>query len=431
MRSKRKNSVRDGSPVAQTLSGSGTAYRCTTLASGLRIVTEQVPSVHSLALGVWINTGSRDETGAENGISHFIEHSVFKGTQRRRTHHIAQYLEAVGGYINAFTTKDTTCYYARVLRPHLARAVHLLADIVLHPVFPDVEIAKEKQVIIEELRGAEDDPEDLVHEQFEALLYGQHPLAQTILGQEANIASYTRAQLQEFVNRHYTAENMVVAAAGAVDHDRLVAICEQEFSSVPHGTVAVRPRPRRHAARTDARPRPIQQTHLVLGAMAEGYHGKTRHALAVLNALLGEGMSSRLFQRLRERYGYAYNIYSFLSMYHDVSTFGVYAGLESGQTERARGHILKELMALAERQVSVRELNRAKEQVIGGMLMGLESMTNRMSRLGKDALVYQRDITVEELLAGVHEVNPESLRILCAQLFDPRRLTEMRLHPAT
>lgn len=418
------------SASAQAHAVTGTVYRMSTLPSGLRVVTEEVPSVHSVAVGVWIDTGSRDEAPGENGISHFIEHSVFKGTHRRRTHHIAQYLEAVGGYLNAFTTKDTTCFYARVLAPHLPRAVHLLADIIQNPVFPPQEIEKEKQVIIEELRGAEDDAEDLVHECFEELLYGKHALAQSVLGREANIASFTREDLHGFVRRQYTTANIVIAAAGAVDHDHLAALCAEEFQALPAGAPVRRSRPRMRRARSEARPRPVQQTHLVIGSMTDGYHGRDRHAISVLNALLGEGMSSRLFQRLRERYGYAYNIYSFFSMYHDVTTFGVYAGLEPGQTARARGHVLRELAALAAHPVSTRELNRAREQVVGSMLMGLESMTNRMSRLGRDALVFGRDIPVPHLVEALHAVTAEDIRALAARLFAPERLAEMRLHPA-
>jgi predicted Zn-dependent peptidase len=431
MRGPRQHRYQHSSVSAQAQAGSGTVFRMSTLPTGLRLVTEEVPSVHSVAVGVWIDAGSRDETTGENGISHFIEHSVFKGTHRRRTHHIAQYLEAVGGYLNAFTTKDTTCFYARVLAPHLPRAVHLLADIIQNPVFPEHEIEKEKQVIIEELRGAEDDAEDLVHENFEALLYGSHPLAQSVLGREQNIAAFTRDDLHRFVRRHYTGENIVIAAAGAVDHDQLAALCAEEFHALPQGAPVQRRKPRRRGARSAARSRPVQQTHLVIGSMTEGYHGRSRHALAVLNALLGEGMSSRLFQRLRERYGYAYNIYSFFSMYHDATTFGVYAGLEPGQTARARGHLLRELAALAAHPVSTRELNRAREQVIGGMLMSLESMTNRMSRLGRDALVFGRDIPVPDLVEALHAVSAEEIRMLAERLFAPGRLVEMRLHPAT
>jgi len=406
-------------------------YRDTVLSSGLRIVTEHVSSVHSLAVGIWIDVGSRDEADAESGIAHFIEHTVFKGTTRRRTHHIAQFLEAVGGYINAFTTKDATCYYARVLQPHLPRAVHLLADLVQNPVFPLKEIEKEKQVIIDELREAEDDPEDLAHEYFEQLLYGRHPLGRPILGNESVITGLTRERLQSFVRRHYTSGNLTVAAAGAVDHERLVKLCEEELALLPVGWQEPRRRPRRRTARSDMRSRPVQQTHLVLGGMAGGYHHASRHVLTVLNALLGDGMSSRLFQRIRERHGLGYNIYSFLSMYHDVSTFGIYAGLEPGQFTRARTHILRELEILSETRVSTRELNRAKEQVIGGMLMGLESMTNRMTRIARDAMVFGEDIPIVHLIDRIQSVDAEALRVQAADLFDTSRLTEMRLQPVT
>jgi predicted Zn-dependent peptidase len=405
------------------------APRKSRLSTGLRVITERVPSAHSLALGVWIDTGSRDETPDENGISHFIEHCVFKGTKRRRTHHIAQYLESVGGYLNAFTTKDNTCYYARVLQPHLGRAVHLLGDILLHSTFPAHEVEKEKQVIIEEMRGAEDDPEDLAHEQFEQQIFGRHPLGQPIIGHDAQVLSFDSAMLHAFVRRHYIAENMVIAAAGAVDHDTLLALCEKEFADIPHGTAVRRRRPRAQAPEHAVVRRPIQQGHLVMGTTTAGYHDERRHALAVLNAVLGEGMSSRLFQRVRERHGYAYNIYSFLSMFNDVSAFGVYAAIEPGRAERARSVIQRELDVLRDHPVPARELNRAKEQIIGAMLLGLESMTNRMSRLGRDELVYGRDIPVEDVIGALRAVSSEDLHTLAADVLSEDALSSRILLP--
>ncbi|MFZ1730709.1 MAG: pitrilysin family protein [Bacteroidota bacterium] len=412
------------------LSNASEVFRKSRLSSGLRVITEYVPSAHSLALGVWIDTGSRDETAGENGISHFIEHCVFKGTKRRRTHHIAQYLESVGGYLNAFTTKDNTCYYARVLQPHVGRAVHLLADILLHSVFPEKEVEKEKQVIIEEMHGAEDDPEDLAHEQFEEQLFGMHPLGQPIIGHEAEVLSFNRDMLHAFVQKHYVAENMVITAAGAVDHDVLVALCEKEFAGIPRGSVSRRRKPRVLPAKHTSVVRPIQQAHLVLGTSAAGYHDEKRHALAVLNAILGEGMSSRLFQRVRERYGYAYNIYSFLSMYNDVSTFGVYAAIEPGRVDRARDVILHELHGMQKQPVPMRELNRAKEQMIGSMLLGLESMTNRMSRLGRDELVFGRDIPVSDMITWLRTITAEDIHSLAAEIFSENALSSRTLLPS-
>lgn len=391
-------------------SDAGTLLRKSVLSNGLRLITEHVPSARSLALGVWIDAGSRDELPEENGISHFIEHCVFKGTKRRRTHHIAQYLESVGGYLNAFTTKDHTCYYARVLGPHVGRAVHLLADILLHSTFPEREVEKEKQVIIEEMRGAEDDPEDLLHDQFEQQIFGRHPLGQPIIGHESQVLSFDRGKLHDFVRTHYVAENMVIAAAGAVDHDELRDLCEREFAGVPRGAAARRRRPRPLRPQHTIVHRPVQQAHLVMGTIAPGYHDERRHALALLNTVLGEGMSSRLFQRVRERHGYAYNIYSFLSMFNDVSTIGIYAAVEPGRVDRAQALVIRELETLAREHVQTREMNRAKEQIIGTMILGLESMTNRMSRLGRDELVYARDVPVEDIVATLRAVDAEDVR---------------------
>ena len=396
--------------MSHASSDAGTLQRKSVLSNGLRLITEHVPSARSLALGVWIDAGSRDELPEENGISHFIEHCVFKGTKRRRTHHIAQYLESVGGYLNAFTTKDHTCYYARVLGPHVGRAVHLLADILLNSTFPEREVEKEKQVIIEEMRGAEDDPEDLLHDQFEQQIFGRHPLGQPIIGHEPQVLSFDRGKLHDFVRRHYVAENMVIAAAGAVDHDELRDLCEREFAGVPRGTAARRRRPRPLRPQHTIVRRPVQQAHLVMGTIAPGYHDERRHALALLNTVLGEGMSSRLFQRVRERHGYAYNIYSFLSMFNDVSTIGIYAAVEPGRVDRAQALVIRELETLAREPVPTREMNRAKEQIIGTMLLGLESMTNRMSRLGRDELVYGRDVPVEDIVATLRAVDAEDVR---------------------
>ncbi len=395
----------------------------------MRLVTEEVPGIHSLSIGVWINTGSRDEDPAVNGISHFIEHMVFKGTKHRRTHHIAQYLESVGGYLNAYTTKDGTCYYARVLQPHLGRAVNLLADLMINATLPEREIEKEKQVIIEEMRGADDDPEDLIHDRFEELLYGAHPLGQPVIGREATVRALNRETIQHFIGEHYIAENLVVTAAGSVNHDELLDMCEREFASLPRGTAVRRRKPGRIRGGENQCARAVQQSHIVIGNIADGYARDTRMALQVFSALLGEGMSSRLFQRIRERHGYAYNVYSFVNSYIDVSTLGVYLGVEQGREQRARELVLRELEDLAVRPVSVRELNRAREQVIGGMLLGLESMSSRMTRLGRDEIGLGRDLPLEKLLQGMRELTPEDIQIQGAALLNGEGLSTAIVHP--
>lgn len=406
------------------------AVEKTVLPSGLRIVTEHVPYVQSLAIGVWINVGSRDEAPGENGISHFIEHAVFKGTASRRTHHIAQYLEVVGGYLNAFTTKDSTCYYARVMAPHLSRAVNLLADLVLHPSFPEKEILKEKQVILEEMRSIDDDPEDLIHDRFEKTLFGNHPLGQPIIGEEANVKHFTVAQLRRFVRTHYTTSNIVIVASGNVRHDALVELCAREFAGLPAGTEAVRRAPGRRTSRDEVLSRSIVQSHIVLGGRVPGLRAPDRGALSLLNTVLGDGMSSRLFQRLRERYGYAYNVYSFLSQYDDAGSFGIYAGMEQANVDRVREQASIVLRELGDRPVSVRELNRAREQVIGSMVLGMESMSTRMNRLGKDELTFGRSISVRSLVQNLEQVTPEKVRELAAKYLSPDSLASTLLVPA-
>jgi predicted Zn-dependent peptidase len=392
--------------------------RKTTLSNGIRIITEHVPGVHSLAVGIWIDAGSRDETPEDSGMCHFIEHMVFKGTARRRTHHIAQYLEAVGGYLNAYTSKDSTCYYARVLQPHLGRAVHLLADIVLNASFRETDIEKEKQVIIEEMRGADDDAEDAIHDRFEELLYRGHTLAQPVIGREESVRSFTRERILQFVGTHYVARNMIVAAAGAVDHEELVRICEQELADAAQGPSDRRRKPRRSRGGLAEFTRPVQQSHMVIGSSAQGYAQDVSMALQVFSALLGEGMSSRLFQRIRERHGFTYNVYSFVHSYVDVSSLGMYLAVERGKERKARQLALREVESLASRPVSTRELNRAREQVLGGMLLALESMNSRMTRLGRDELACNRDVPLAEVLDAMRGISPDTMQELAASLLE-------------
>jgi predicted Zn-dependent peptidase len=408
----------------------GAEYRKSVLENGVVIVSERIASVRSVAVGFWIDVGSRDEDPALNGISHFIEHTVFKGTRHRRTHQIAQYIEAVGGYVNAFTGKDATCYYVRVRDQHLERAINLLADIVQYPLFEDREIAKEKQVIIEEMHSIEDDAEDIINDYFEKTLFGNHPLGQPVIGCESTVSALTGASLHDFVRTHYTAGNLVVAASGNVDHHALVRLCERTLRQLPAGSARKRTKPRPRAVRHQTLERQVQQTHLVMGRMVSGLRHPDSYALSLLNALLGDGMSSRLFQRIRERHGYAYTVYSFLTLYEDTGIFGVYIGAENGNVERSKDIMLRELDDLRRNPVSRRELNRAREQVIGGMLLGLESMSTRMTRIGKDELVFGRELSVDSVIRNLMAVTPESLCALAASACDEGAFFSTTIVPA-
>ena len=401
----------------------------TSLPNGLSILSESVPFVSSLALGVWINVGSRDELPAQNGISHFVEHAIFKGTANRKTHQIAQYLEAVGGYVNAFTTKDSTCCYARVRSQHLARAVELLSDITLHPAFFPKEIEKEKQVIFEEMHSVEDDPEELIHDAFEKNLFGTHPLGQSVLGSEEAVASFTDETLRAFIGREYSARNMVITAAGAVQHEQLVNLCERAFEDVAAGPQRRRVRPRERKPRSETSMKSVQQSHLVVGLATPGLRSADKYALSLLNTILGDGMSSRLFQRIREKYGFAYNIYSSLSLLEDCGVFSIYLAAQDGKTDRCRDIIREELDTLRQNPVPVRELNRAREQVIGGMLLGLESMSSRMNRLGKDALTFGEILSLDEMTAALYAVKREDILRVAQYACDDSKFFSTMLLP--
>ncbi len=405
-------------------------FQKTTLANGVRVLTETIPSVRSVSVGVWIATGSRDEAPSEAGISHFIEHMVFKGTARRRMHHIAQRLEAVGGYLNAFTSKEYTCFYARALDEHLGRAIDTVCDLVLQPNFPEKELEKEKEVVLEEMKMYDDTPEEAIFDRFESVVYRDHALGRPILGFPDTVRSFSRAQLLDFVAAHYTLDRIVLAVAGNAAHEEVVALAEEAFSSARRLPVErARVPVNGYAPLQLVEQRPIQQAHLILGTRGYDIHHPRRSAVTVLNTVLGGGMSSRLNQNIRERYGYCYNIYSFLNTHSDTGDIGVYMGTDAAKVARAEKLILRELDKLVERSVSRRALNQAKNQVKGSIMLGLESMSNRMMRLGRQELLFERYFTLDEVLEELDQVTVEAVQDAAQQLFHPEHFSSVALLP--
>ncbi len=405
-------------------------FQKTTLANGVRVLTETIPSVRSVSVGVWIATGSRDEAPSEAGISHFIEHMVFKGTARRRMHHIAQRLEAVGGYLNAFTSKEYTCFYARALDEHLGRAIDTVCDLVLQPNFPEKELEKEKEVVLEEMKMYDDTPEEAIFDRFESVVYRDHALGRPILGFPETVRSFSRAQLLDFVAAHYTLDRIVLAVAGNAAHEEVVALAEEAFSSARRLPVErARVPVNGYAPLQLVEQRPIQQAHLILGTRGYDIHHPRRSAVTVLNTVLGGGMSSRLNQNIRERYGYCYNIYSFLNTHSDTGDIGVYMGTDAAKVARAEKLILRELDKLVERSVSRRALNQAKNQVKGSIMLGLESMSNRMMRLGRQELLFERYFTLDEVLEELDQVTVEAVQDAAQQLFHPEHFSSVALLP--
>ncbi|MGA9118718.1 MAG: pitrilysin family protein [Bacteroidota bacterium] len=408
-------------------------YRKTTLANGVRIVTESLPYVRSVSIGVWADVGSRDESADRNGLSHFLEHMVFKGTRKRNVKDIAQSLESLGGYLNAFTTKEHTCFYARVLDAHVPEAMDVLSDLVLNAKFDKKELEKEKQVVIEELRNDEDDPEDVIHDYFEKSLFPNHSLGNPIIGTEENLRRFQRADLCEHAEEYYRPDSLIVAAAGNVDHHRVVRLAERHFQGLlPKKNARVREVGPSMTGQSGVREfkKPIQQSHICLGTVGYSMKHRDRHALLVLNGLLGEGMSSRLYQTIRERYGFAYTVYSFVSFMSDTGVFGVYIGTDQKNIDRSVELARAELLRLTERNVSAAEVERTKSQIKGNLMLSLESMSNRMMRLGGSELYLNANQSVDEVLKNIDGVTPASIRRVARELFSLDRFSTIIVRPS-
>lgn len=401
----------------------------TILPNGIRVVTEHIPTVRSVAVGAWVDVGSRDERNGEAGLTHFIEHIVFKGTTRRRMHHIAQRMESVGGYLNAFTSKEYTCYHSRALDEHLPRALDVVLDLILNPTLPEKEIEKEKEVVIEEMKMYEDVPEDLIFDRFESLVYDGHKLGHPVLGDPESVRGFTKAGIQDYMHRHYGGNRLVIAVSGNVNHHKVADLVQRQTNGIVSGLKAERTAPSAHAPREHLERRPIQQAHLVIGGRGIGLSDNRRSTMNVLNALLGGGMSSRLNQNIREKYGFCYNIYSFVNLLSDTGDFGVYMGTDERRVDKSRKLILRELNKLAETKVSERQLAQAKNQLRGSLMLGLESMNNRMMRIGRVELAFGRAITLDEVTNSIERVTAEDVRELSEELFAPGNLSTVVLTP--
>ena len=328
--------------------------------------------------------GGRDENETNNGISHFVEHMVFKGTQTRTAVEIAESLESVGGHLNAFTGKELTCYYGHVLDEHLPRAIQVISDMLANSVYDETEMEKEKRVVLEELNAIEETPEELVHEFFWKGLFPSHPLGLPIIGSKDVISSFNKEDLVNYVGNNYSANRIVVVAAGNVDHNELVKLTSENFTPFKNAEVASYGKPEMPAAETKVIENGAIQAHICLGTHTFGYEDMRKYDLLVLNTLLGAGMSSRLFQNIREKYGLAYSVYSFVDFMFDTGMFGVYIGTDTEKIEKSIELILDELSQLQQKPVPNSELERTKSQLKGNLVLGLESTSGRMSRFGEN-----------------------------------------------
>ena len=408
----------------------GAVVRRTVLPGGLRVITEAMPTVRSVSFGVWVGVGSRDETPALAGSSHYLEHVLFKGTKRRDALEISAALDAVGGEMNAFTSKEYTCFYARVLDNDLLLAVDVISDMMTSSVVRSSDVDSERGVILEEIAMHEDDPGDVVHDAFAEALFGDTPLGRPILGTVESINALQRNAIHGYYRRRYRPENMVIAAAGNLDHAKVVRLVAKAFGEMLNDDAQIdrRPSPPRVGGRPPVSrsgvsvvPRPTEQAHLVLGVPALSRVDERRFALGVLNGALGGGMSSRLFQEVREKRGLAYSVYSYAAHHAETGMFGVYAGCQPAKAAEVLDICRNQLDLVARGGITAEELSRGKGQLAGALVLGLEDTGSRMSRLGKAELVYGELLTVDELLARIDAVTLEQVRDVAATVLSAKQ----------
>lgn len=392
-------------------------YDFTTLPNGLRVITETMPSLRSVAMGCWVDTGTRDENGNEAGVSHFLEHLLFKGSEKLSAREVNETLDAIGAESNAFTSKEATCYWTRLMDQDLAVGMDVLSEIIQRPAFRMREIDSERQVVVEEINMNEDDPTDVVFENFTTAVFAGHPLQEPVLGTRESIRSMTRDDIHGYWKRRYGAGSLVVAAAGSVDHDAVVEMVTQRFADwsghpVDHDTAPAEVVPRINLTR-----RETEQAHLILGGPGLARSDERRWAFEVLNHVMGSGMSSRLFREVREERGLAYAVYGFKLAYSDNGAWGVHVGTTPHQTDTALSVIRAELAKVVEDGITPEELERAKGSMRGGLALSLEDANSRMVRLGRDELAGMPHLSVDERLEKLDGVDLDMVKSVAADVY--------------
>jgi len=401
--------------------------------NGLRVVTEEVEGVRSISLSLTFQRGSRHEKEDTSGISHLVEHMLFKGTEKRDAFRIAVESDSLGAELNGFTTKEWTCYYAHFLDQHLDKIWHILSDIILNPLFNKDELEKEKGVIIEEIRSSQDSPDEVVFQQLSECLFPGHAIAYPISGREEVVKRLTREDIIDFKDRTYCAENAIVAASGRLSSTRLRKLVEDSLSALPRSgePIPTPPFPQEIIKDKNTQKKDISQLHIAIGRRTFRYDSPHRYPSFVLNTLIGGSMSSRLFQRLREREGLVYNVTSFLHLYSDTGTMGVYLTTSPSAKERAIDIVFEELKKLTTDGLMRDELENTKEHLKGGLILGLESTVNRMLRILKEEIYIGRERTIDDILNAVDSVSEDDVLTLARELFDRDKFAISLVEPDT
>ncbi len=399
------------------------------LPNGLRLVTERMPHVRTAAMGLWVNAGSRYEPAGQHGISHFLEHLFFKGTATRSALEIAQAADEIGGQMNAFTDREQTVFYVKVLAAHFERAVEIVADMLLRSTFAPEHIERERQVIAEEIKSYEDSPDELVQDLFAQTVWNGHPLGRPVIGTLATVNRLSRDDLLRYIERFYRPANVVVSVAGDIEHEQVAAVLERHLGAWDGDGVPAATDPPRPEAGVTTRLKETEQVHLTLGTQGLAHADDRPYALSLLDHLLGGGMSSRLFQEIRERRGLVYTIASYATAYRDGGLFVIYAGMSPDAGPEVIRLTLEEIERIRAQPVDAAELARAKESLKGSLMLSLESTGSRMSILARSEIYHGRQITLDELIAKVDAVTAEDVQRIAAELLAPDRLSMAAIGP--
>jgi predicted Zn-dependent peptidase len=407
-----------------------TLYHKTVLDNGLRIITEKIPSARAIAIGIWIDVGSRDESAGENGISHFIEHMLFKGTKTRTPIEIASALESLGGNMNAFTSRENTCFHATILDSHLVPAVDVLCDIILNSTLTISNIEKEKKVVVEEIREVEETPADYVHELFALNFWRGQSLGWPIMGSAKTVRALSRGHILKYIANHYLAGNIIVAAAGNISHRKLVDLIRRKFAVAGGRIERGEPIKGPDDFMINCHRHKNNQTHFCLGFPGIKYDHPDRNALLALNTYLGGGMSSVLFQKIREEKGIAYTVYTFPDFYRDSGVFGVYLAADRSRLQMAVKIMLREFARIKKDKIPSDHLDKIKAQIKGNMILGMESTNTRMNRLGRQELLTGRFTSLQETIKTFDRLKPQDLTAIAEKIFRPDKITAISLGAA-
>ena len=406
-------------------------FNKTTLDNGIRVITESLEHSRVVAVGVWIDVGSRDEHDLNSGTAHFVEHMLFKGTSNRSAQQIAKEFDVLGGAANAFTSRENTCLHATVLDSNLPKVVDLFTDLLSNSLFADNEIERERQVILQEINMVEDVPDDHIHDLFAALLWGKHPLGKTILGVQEIVAAMDSKKLKDYVGKYFTADKIVIAAAGNVNHDEFVSLWQDSFASLSQTSdlLQKRKKPADHSPKRKFHSKPLEQVHMLIGTYGLSVVDEARFIYLLMNVLLGGNMSSRLFQEIREKKGLAYAIYSYVAPYSDCGYLAIYLGIDRDSVNESLALIDSQIRILQDKLIPDSELKNAKDFVKSGLFLSMDNMESIMTRIARNELYFGRYIPLQEVVDSIDRVGSRQIKELASQVFGSHSMTVTGLGP--